>query len=173
MKRLFALMLAAAMLLAMAACGAAEASAPAAEEATASAASAAEAPASAAEESAAIPGLEDGVFTMISNAATRPGLSMRGISSCEMTATRPMMRRDMMTSAAFKRESSGGFSASLTTVTVSRWRKESTRTRSRHRSRYWVRHFVVVRSMVSPRRDSLTATLSWMTTLSIRVTVSR
>ena len=31
----------------------------------------------------------DGVLTMISNAATRPGLSMRGISSCEMTATRP------------------------------------------------------------------------------------
>ena len=28
----------------------------------------------------------DGVFTMISNAATRPGLSMRGISSCEITA---------------------------------------------------------------------------------------
>ena len=31
----------------------------------------------------------DGVFTMISKAATRPGLSMRGISSCEITATRP------------------------------------------------------------------------------------
>ena len=28
----------------------------------------------------------DGVLIMISNAATRPGLSTRGISNCEMTA---------------------------------------------------------------------------------------
>ena len=28
----------------------------------------------------------DGVLTMISNTATRPGLSMRGISNCEITA---------------------------------------------------------------------------------------
>ena len=70
MKRLFALMLAAAMLLALAACGAAAESAPAAE--SASAASAAEAPASAAEESAAIPGLEDGVFTIAMECAYAP-----------------------------------------------------------------------------------------------------
>jgi putative lysine transport system substrate-binding protein len=70
MKRLFALMLAAAMLLALAACGAAAESAPAAE--SASAASAAEAPASAAEEAAAIPGLEDGVFTIAMECAYAP-----------------------------------------------------------------------------------------------------
>ena len=29
----------------------------------------------------------DGVFIMISNTATRPGLSMRGINNCEITAT--------------------------------------------------------------------------------------
>ena len=73
MKRLFALMLAAAMLLAMAACGAGEASAPAAEEAaSAASAASAEAPASAAEESAAIPGLEDGVFTIAMECAYAP-----------------------------------------------------------------------------------------------------
>ena len=30
----------------------------------------------------------DGVFTMISNTATRPGLSTRGTSNCEITATK-------------------------------------------------------------------------------------
>ena len=70
MKKLLALMLAAVMLLGMAACGSDAAS----SAATASAASAAdEAPAaSAGEQSAAIPGLEDGVFTISMECAYAP-----------------------------------------------------------------------------------------------------
>ena len=69
MKRLFALILAAAMMLSLAACGSTSNSATASEEAAP-----AEAAASAAEtaESAAIPGLEDGVFTIAMECAYAP-----------------------------------------------------------------------------------------------------
>ena len=69
MKRLLTLLLAAAMVLSMAACGSSEASAPA-EAAPAEAASA-EGPASG-EAEAAIPGLEDGVFTIAMECAYAP-----------------------------------------------------------------------------------------------------
>ena len=71
MKRLFALLLAAAMVLGMTACGSSETSAASAAEPTA----AAEEKGSAADstgESAAIPGLEDGVFTVAMECAYAP-----------------------------------------------------------------------------------------------------
>ena len=70
MKKMFALILAAAMVLGMTACGGSEASSAPASEAPASAASAPEA--ASGETASAIPGLEDGVFTISMECAYAP-----------------------------------------------------------------------------------------------------